>query len=88
MRFSDSVTYSQHLHEKFKTDSETYEEIISGKRSDRFKKRQLKEAKEESVMPNFEVFDYDGVPSDLNFRVYLTKLDPKEINFSLDFENY
>jgi len=39
-------------------------------------------------MPNFQVLDYDGLPSDLNFKVYLTKLDPKEINYSLDFENY
>jgi len=39
-------------------------------------------------MPNFQVLGYDDLPSDLKFNVYLTKLEPKEINYSLDFENF
>lgn len=40
------------------------------------------------MLPIIEMLDFEENPNNLNFEVYLTKMTPQEMRFSMDFENY
>lgn len=52
------------------------------------KKTPLQEKEEENMLPIIEMLDFEENPNNLNFEVYLTKMTPQEMRFSMDFENY
>jgi hypothetical protein len=61
-------------------------EIFDGNSSVTFKKDRRQLESNQNFTPNFNLQNPDATQSDMKFNIYLSKLDPKEINFQLYFE--